>query len=81
MSRYHDEVTYAALVAAMDQTPALCEGDDRFISDELTDADQTPMRELCALCPLRALCGAYATTSRVQAGFFAGVAYPARGRR
>lgn len=61
-----------ALQAAMQRNPPLCTGDDRFVVDELSPADEIECRELCNMCPLRAACAAFAQEGRPAGGFWAG---------
>ncbi|MFC5791984.1 WhiB family transcriptional regulator [Agromyces tardus] len=69
-------VAFQALKQQMLRRSPACRNDDRFVADELEAVDQREMAELCALCPLRAACAAYAAAERPAAGFWAGIKYP-----
>lgn len=63
---------YEALMEGMDEYRPRCRGDVRFTTDLLPRADVDRMRNICARCPLRALCDNYARAAGVTAGFWAG---------
>lgn len=77
MSSHHDPLAYQALQKAMSNQRALCQGDDRYTADEVTQGDANQMAELCAICPLLAACKTYSDTSRPEAGYWAGRLWPA----
>jgi len=54
-----------------------CDGDNRFVCDELTPADLEDMERLCDACPLKNLCRAYAEATKPPGTFWAGKHYPA----
>lgn len=54
-----------------------CDGDDRFVCDDLTPNDLEDMRQLCDSCPLKALCHDYAEAVLPAGSFWAGKHYRA----
>lgn len=63
---------YDALLVAMDAEPPACHGIDLFTADNLTKADVAVCAQICATCPLLALCASYASAARPAAGVWAG---------
>lgn len=74
------EAAYVRLSHGLDETRPPCRDDWRFLLDEhdLDPPDLAEMRHMCATCPLRPLCHAYATVAQPPAGMWAGSYYPAR---
>lgn len=62
---------WSALQLALEQHTPACEGDTRYTSDTLTNADKTDMATICESCPLLELCRTYKTTARPKAGHWA----------
>jgi len=61
---------YAALVAALEQEPPPCRGDNRYLSEH---GDIDPELQLrCSTCPVFQLCRDYALADRPAAGIWAG---------
>jgi len=52
-----------------------CDGDNRFVCDELTPDDIDDMTQLCDSCPLRDACDAYARAAQPSGSFWAGQFY------
>lgn len=59
---------HAFQTALVNNTPS-CEGDDRFIDDQVRPAD---VKDVCDRCPIHALCLDYAHSARPKAGIWAG---------
>lgn len=66
---------YERLSIAMLATTPKCSRLDFFIDDELTPAEIEVCKNICAACPLRALCSEYAEIARPKAGVWAGKRY------
>lgn len=70
---FHGQAEHAALIRAMEETPASCDGIETFTRDKFLDPEETDiMRAICHACPLLNLCAAYAHTGRPTAGMWAG---------
>lgn len=71
---FHGQAEHAALIRAMEETPAACDGIETFTRDKFLDPEETDiMRAICHACPLLDLCAAYAHTGRPAAGMWAGM--------
>ncbi|MGW9629067.1 WhiB family transcriptional regulator [Agromyces sp. NPDC055520] len=57
--------------ALQDYTPP-CSGLDLYTADSRTDEQRAECSSICARCPIADLCGAYATATKVDSGFWAG---------
>jgi hypothetical protein len=75
------EAEYAALVDAMETDRPACRDYELFTADQTDAAQQALAARLCDVCPLRALCEAYAEASKPPVGIWAGIPYPRRGRK
>ena len=72
---------YDRLSIAMDDTVPDCAGIDLFTADTLAPADVEVLAQICAGCPLLAVCDDYGRAARPPAGFWAGVQYTKPARR
>lgn len=72
---------WADLNAALERDTPACDGDARFLADELSDDARAEMRRLCRKCPLFESCDSYARAAKPTAGFWAGRQYRARPAR
>jgi hypothetical protein len=63
---------YDVLIAAMADTDPACQNDPRFIFDDQSADELTP---ICDTCPLFALCATYGNLERPKAGIWAGKRY------
>lgn len=70
------EAEYTALTAGLDEHHVPCTGLDFYTADTPDEAQLAYAARLCASCPIRALCEAYAKASNPPAGIWAGRAYP-----
>lgn len=59
-------------VALVKEVPG-CSGLDLFTADRRTDEQRALCASICARCPLVDPCHAYATTAKVDSGYWAGV--------
>lgn len=64
------EQAFKNLQAALTTTTPACDGDARFIADQLPYPDAVMMRGLCRTCPVINRCTEYAPYA--EAGFWAG---------
>lgn len=63
---------YAPLASVLQDFVPPCNGQDVFMSAELTELERAVCSSICAACPIADLCDAYATASKVDLGFWAG---------
>lgn len=76
------EQQYAALVEAMETDRPACRDYELFTADDIDNQQFALAKRLCADCPLRALCQAYAVAAKPTAGIWAGKQYgPSQRRR
>lgn len=65
---------YEALGRAIATTTPPCDGDDRYIRDDISQADGLEMKEICLeRCPVRRECQAYFDKGHPAAGIWAGM--------
>jgi hypothetical protein len=69
------------LSAALARTPSPCDGKALFTADRLTPDQRAECAAVCARCPVADLCDTYATTAKVESGFWAGHSYTFKGRK
>ncbi|WP_223690987.1 WhiB family transcriptional regulator [Leifsonia poae] len=70
-----------ALNAALTRTVPPCDGKALFTVDRPTPAQRAACAAVCARCPAADLCDTYATTAKVESGFWAGHSYTFKGRK
>lgn len=70
-----------ALSASLENSEPLCNGDDLFTADHLSDEDREWCASVCGRCPVQEACDAYATAAKVNSGFWAGRSYSAKRNR
>ncbi|GAA1959924.1 hypothetical protein [Microbacterium aquimaris] len=70
---------WASLRDELKHTAPACDGDDRFIQDDLTETEQNALSRICDRCPiqLRTACKAYGAVTRPPGSYYAGTYYPA----
>ncbi len=61
---------YSQLLEAMEKTAPACAGDPRYIDDETTAETRADLAATCRACPLRVLCGAYASKAKPTGGYW-----------
>lgn len=70
---FRGQAEHAALIRAMEQTPAACDGIETFTRDKFNDPDDVAiMRGICQECPVFDLCAAFAAAGKPSAGMWAG---------
>lgn len=67
-----EAAAWGRLQDALRNTTPGCEGDDRYITDDLAPDEIEDMRAICAHCPLLTECRDFAATATTLAGFWAG---------
>ncbi|WP_181015952.1 WhiB family transcriptional regulator [Microbacterium sp. BH-3-3-3] len=67
------DTAWDALDAALDHEAPGCSGLDLFTADRRTDEQRDLCASICARCPLLDPCDDYATTAKVDSGYWAGV--------
>ncbi|MEV7632001.1 WhiB family transcriptional regulator [Microbacterium sp. NPDC089318] len=73
LPEFRGQAQHAALMRAMADEPAACDGLDVYTADRFDDPEQTElMRGICRACPLIELCAAFAATGKPAAGMWAG---------
>ncbi|MGX1703714.1 WhiB family transcriptional regulator [Microbacterium sp. NPDC055357] len=72
------EAEYAALTEALTDYQPPCADQPVFTADDPTYEALAFAVRLCANCPIRELCAAYATKANPRAGVWAGHEYPRR---
>lgn len=70
---------YTALHLLMQEHTPACNGDDRYIADELSPADKRALADTCNKCPLLEACAAYANKAKPRAGYWGNQALKAKG--
>lgn len=63
---------YARLQEALRDTPAPCADDDAFTADTIPTSTAAELARICASCPVRDLCAAFAAVNRPGHGYWAG---------
>lgn len=74
------EEAWEALSLFLQNAEPLCNGQELFTTDGLTDDQRASCALICARCPVADLCGAYAMAAKVDSGFWAGHSYTSKGK-
>lgn len=65
------DYAYAPLASVLRDLAPPCNGQDVFMSAELTELEREVCSSICGRCPITDLCDTYATASKVDLGFWA----------
>lgn len=69
---------YDALQNALRTTKPACDGIDEFTADKISPDTASMLATICATCPVRALCAAFAANGKPGSGFWAGTTVETR---